>query len=205
MMMKKRTSLDRIVVIDEKYIFHRPIGTKKSNAQWVSPGGDQPTIAHRTHFDAKTWVIVAVTFSGKSCVQSLKKGDMVNSDTYIQFLRRMNHNFKRHVHPLDWKNTVLWHDNARVHTSRAVRDFLEDKGVTVVKQPPYSPDCNLLDRYIFSKLENERKHIHFESSDQVDQFVTGAVNSISIDSLHREYDRLKNHLDLVVRSKGVYL
>ena len=86
-----------------------------------------------------------------------------------------------------------------------MRDFLEEKGVTVVKQPPYSPDCNLLDRYVFSKVESERAHIHFQSSDCVQQFVTDVVSSISIDSLHYEYDRLKTHLHAVVCSQGVYI
>ena len=38
----------------------------------------------------------------------------------------------------------IMHDNARPHTTLMTRTFFENNGITLVKQPPYSPDMNLL-------------------------------------------------------------
>ena len=44
---------------------------------------------------------------------------------------------------------ALIQDKARLRVSKATTEFLHAKGVWLIKQPPYSPDCNLCDHFVF--------------------------------------------------------
>lgn len=125
--LKTKTAERRWVVIDEKIVYHKTIGTKQSNAQWLPHDVTPPKISRRTQFDAKSMIIVAVSFTGKHCVEVLKRGDTVNSESYIQFLRHVHHNFHRHECSLKWNDMVIMHDNARPYV-RCGPQFPGEKG-----------------------------------------------------------------------------
>ena len=58
-----------------------------------------------------------------------------SSKSYIETLRKglLPH----------WRRSQLFmHDNARIHTSRATRAFLAERGITPITWPAYSPDLN---------------------------------------------------------------
>lgn len=47
------------------------------------------------------------------------------------------------------RSLKIMHDNSKVHVFNLVKSVLESWRVETIKQPPYSPDFNLMDRYIF--------------------------------------------------------
>lgn len=203
--LKKHDSLQKLVIVDEKIVYHFPINNKQVNAAWVPPNGDQPTVCRRTQFSPKTMVVVAITFTGKVLVQCVERGKSIDSNAYIAFLQRVFHNFSRHTLPIAATEMLLMHDNARVHTSHSVDEFLQRRGVTVIHQPPYSPDTNALDRFAFKIVEEQRHNITFESSDQVEKFVTDTLKSITLDHLQNEYQKLQGDLKAIIDNGGDYL
>ena len=68
--------------------------------------------------------------------------------------------------------------NKWVHTYVAVHDFLEERGVKVIRQDPYSPDMNLPDCFIFSTLERMRNNITFTGTEHVKTFPADVIRSI---------------------------
>ena len=84
----------------------------------------------------------------------MKKGEKINSERYIQFLKSLYHNFSRHMKPLNWSISMLIQDNAQSHAARSTADFLQQKQLATIHQPHYSPDFNLLDRFVISYLES---------------------------------------------------
>lgn len=201
----KESIKQRLVVIDEKWIFLRSLGTKKSNRQWIAQGDRQPRIPRRLQHERKTMIIVALCFDGKHCFRLMNPGEAVDGDVYTAFLKQMHHNFSRHQTPLHWRDMILMHDNARPHCKASVIQFLEQKGVTILNQPPYSPDFNILDRYLFKHLENSRRHRHFADNNDINSFLTAELRNISSDTLSYQFTLLKQDLQSITDCGGDYL
>jgi hypothetical protein len=62
---------------------------------------------------------------------------------------------------------MLHHDNAPCHTAISVNKFLAKKGISVVLQPPYSPDL--------SPCDFSRGHFHMKTSNTA----TGSGSNVS--------------------------
>ena len=80
-------------------------------------------------------------------------GQTVNKEFYVEVLREFSKRFlgKR---PALFKSDQ-WHfqqDNAPVHNSILVKNYLTKMGINTVSQPPYSPDLVPCDFCLFPKL-----------------------------------------------------
>ena len=60
-------------------------------------------------------------------------------------------------------------DNARAYEAQVTLEHFEDENICLIRQPPYSPDHNLCDRYIFPRLESLRDR--FDSPDDISAFL----------------------------------
>jgi hypothetical protein len=87
----------------------------------------------------------------------------VNRWHYLEVLKRRRENVRRKSSHL-WRNNswFLHHDNAPVHASLLIRDFLVNTNITVLPQPPYSPDLALADFFLFPKLKFTLKGRRFQ-------------------------------------------
>jgi transposase len=66
--------------------------------------------------------------------------DKVNSDSMVGFLQKIQ---KKYCHA-EKVHIIL--DNASIHHSRVVKEFLEGSNINLVFLPPYSPNLNLIER-----------------------------------------------------------
>jgi hypothetical protein len=194
-----------LVVVDEKIVYHRSVGNMSSSHAWIGPDGDAPRAAQRLQIERKSMIIVAVTSDGRFCFEVLRKGETINGERYKQFLTRMEHNFRRHVNPLPWSRILLMHDNARPHTCNLMKDFQASKGVEMVKQPAWSPDFNLLDRFVFAALENARVKMDFGDEEDIESFLTGQLNRLCADRFSAQLTLLEFDLEDIITSSGDYL
>lgn len=194
----------RIVVTDEKYFYHRSLGSKQSNRAWCLDSEEQPRIARRVMHDAKSHVICAITFTGRYYFHVLHNAT-VNSEVYISFLQDMHKKFVHEQSALGWKDMILIQDNARPHTSVMTTNFIQSKGVRLLKQPPYSPDYNLCDRWLFSTLERQRKDTHFSSGRDLEEFLDKSLRELDKTALQRQWMRLKSDLAAIIDASGDYL
>jgi transposase len=195
------------VVVDEKWIYHRSVGTKASNRIWTTDSSqERPHVAKRLSHERKSMVIVAMTYHGEHHFEVLQEEETVNGDRYLRFLQNMHHNFSRLMHDnLTWQQMILQHDNARPHTSTTVASYLDKNGVTLLKQPGYSPDFNLMDRWVFTRLERNRRFRSFSSQEEVKQFLTDELCAISESDLMNQFKCLQDDLRLVIERAGDYL
>jgi len=88
----------------------------------------------------KTLLLLAFTADQKISVDICSPGETVNSsERYVEFVRSTGEKWW-HVRRNPKKLTeLLWqHDNARPHTSKETIEFFQHRGVTLIKQSPYT-------------------------------------------------------------------
>ena len=82
-----------------------------------------------------------------------------------------------------------WHfhqDNAPVHNSILVTDYLTKMGIKTVPQPPYCPDLAPCDFWLFLKLRGCR----YETIEGMKEAVTKVINTLTQEDFHRAFQKL---------------
>ena len=96
-------------------------------------------------------------------------------------------------------------DNARPHAAAATKQFLDRRGVLLVSQSPYSPDLNLLDRFLFRHIKMDLRGEDFSGPEDLSKAIQRSIRHIFENTLVEELKKLKSHLDDVIASAGDYI
>ena len=82
-----------------------------------------------------------------------------------------------------------WHfheDNAPVHNSILVTDYLTKMGIKTLPQPPYSPDVAPCDFWLFPKLRG----CHYETIEEMKEAVTKVIDTLTQEDFHEAMQKL---------------
>ena len=111
---------------------------------------------------------VIFDFNGIVHQEFSPRGQKVNNEYYLQVQRRLREAIRKKC-PDFWKNNswLLHHDNAPAHTSSLVREFLAENNTVTMPQPPYSPDMNPCDFFLFPKIKRTLKGRRFTAIDDI--------------------------------------
>ena len=91
-------------------------------------------------------------------------GQTVNEEYYVEVLREFRKRFRRKR--LALFKSDRWHfhqDSALVHNSILVTDYLTKMGIKTVAQPPYSPDLDTCDFWLFPTLKKKLRGCRYET------------------------------------------
>jgi len=99
---------------------------------------------------------------------------------------------------------MLHHDNTPCHTADSINEFLAEKSIPVVPQPPYSPDLSPCDFFLFPRLKNHLKGRHFGTLDNIQKSVTDELKGIPAEVFQHCYEQLKQRLRRSVAAQGNY-
>ena len=108
-------------------------------------------------------------------------GQTSNKEYYVEFLREFRKRFRRKK-PALFKSGQ-WHfhqDNAPVHNSILVTDYLIKMGINTVRQPPYRPDVAPCDFWLFPKLRGCR----YETIEEMKEAVTKVIDTLTQQDFH---------------------
>ena len=117
----------------------------------------------------------------------LPTGQTVNKEYYVEVLREFSKRFRRR-RPALFKSGQ-WHfhqDNAPVHNSILVTDYLTKMGIKTVPQPPYSPDLAPCDFWLFPKLRGCR----YETIEEMKEAVTKVIDTLTQEDFHGAFQKL---------------
>ena len=76
-----------------------------------------------------------------------------------------------------------WHfhqDNAPVHNSILVTDYLTKMGINTIPHPPYSPDLAPRNFWLFPKLGGG----HYETIEEMKEAVTKVIDTLTQEDFH---------------------
>ena len=102
-------------------------------------------------------------------------GQTVNKEYYVEVLREFRKRLRR-KRPAIFKSGP-WHfhqDNAPVHNSILVTDYVTKIGINIVPHPSYSPDVSSCDFCLFPKLRGCR----YETIEKMKEAVTKLIDMI---------------------------
>ena len=90
---------------------------------------------------------------GVILVDFMFKGATINSDVYIDTLKKLKVKIQRVRLALEMTKVLLQHDNARPHTSLKTREVISSFDSTTISHPPYSPDLAPSDFHLLGRLK----------------------------------------------------
>ena len=111
----------------------------------------------------------------------------VNKEYYVDVLREFSKRFRR-KRPALFKSG-LWHfdqDNAPVHNSILVTDYLTKIGIKTVPQPPYSPALAPCDFWLFPKLRGCR----YETIEEMKEALKKVIDTLTQEDVHWAFQML---------------
>lgn len=201
-----RICQSNLVTIDEKWFYCRKLIPCNKIGSWVTAGGDEEPIQtpRRTTMEKKFMAIVAVTQKGHHFYKLLPRNTSIDSESYIEFLASLEVFLRNLPNPIQPENMRLIHDNARPHVSRATMAAIQAKNIRLLKQPPYSPDCNLCDRYIFPRLESARVG-NFENLNDIAAFLDQELPKFTPARMAKALSSMVDDLETIVNNGGEYI
>lgn len=203
--LSSRLTKSNLVTVDEKFFYCRKLQPRNKIGIWIDPFGDDDIrqTARRSSMEDKFLVIIAVSQRGQHYFEILQRNEHINADRYIKFLSNLVNYFRAESNPILPENMRLQHDNARPHTARATAEHIEDMNIRLLRQPPYSPDLNLCDRYIFPRLEALRSN--FNSAEDIREFLTRELPMFTVERMSRALTTLMEHMRKVIENGGNYI
>ena len=97
-----------------------------------------------------------------------------------------------------------WHfhqDNAPVHNSILVTDYLTKMGIKTLHQPPYSPDLAPSDFWFFPKLRGCR----YETIEEMKEAVMKVIDTLTQEDSHEAFQKLLEWYNKCIAAGGDYL
>ena len=191
-----------VVTGDETWVHHYEPETKRQSMHWKHP--QSPTV-RKFKTGPSAGKVMATIFWDKDgilLVDFLEPGRTINSDRYIQALRKLKRAIRDKRPGIDIKDITIHHDNARPHTSKATAAELAKLGWTVMPHPPYSPDLAPSDFHLFGPLKNFLRGQHFTSDEEVKSAVRNWCRSNDQEFIQAGFQRWVERWEKCVLANG---
>ena len=158
--------------------------TKRQSSQRKHAGSLRYKAARQSKSTHKLLMIPFFDSTGMIYMHWVPTGQTVNKEFYVEVLREFRKRFRR-KRPVLFKSGP-WHlhqDNAPVHNSILVTDYLSKMGIKTVPHPLYSPDVAPCDFWLFPKLTGCRY-------EEMKEAVTNIIDTITQEDFHGAFQKL---------------
>ena len=124
------------------------------------------------------WYLFLFDITGMMYIHLVPTGQTVNKEYYVEVLREFKKRFPR-KRPALFKSG-RWHfhqDNAPVHNSILVTDYLTKMGIKTVRHPPCSPDLAPCEFCLFPKFKEKLRGCRYETIEEMKEAVTKVIDT----------------------------
>ena len=199
------TVLDAMVTCDESWIYCYDPENKRQSSQWKHAGSPRPKKARQSKSTHKLLMIPFFDSTGMIYMHWVPTGQTVNKEYYVEVLR----GFRKR---LRWKRPALfklgqWHfhqDNAPVHNSILVTDYLTKIGIETVPQPPYSPDLDPCDFWLFPKLKEKLRSCCYGIIEEMKEAVMKIIDTLTQEDYHGAFQKLLEWYNKCIAARWDY-
>ena len=152
----------------------------RDSSQWKHVGAPRPKKTRQSKSTLKLFMIPFFDSAGMIYMHWVPTGQTVNKEYYVEVLREFRKRF------LGKRSALFklgqWHfhqDNAPVHNSILVPDYLTKMGIKTVPHRPYYPDFAPCDFWLFSKLKEKLKGCGYETIKKMKESVTKVIDTLT--------------------------
>ena len=196
---------DDLMTCNESWIYCYDPVTKKQSSQWKHAGSPRPKKVRQSKSTHKLLMIPFFDSTGMIYMHWVPIGQTVNKEYYVEVLREFRKRFR-------WKRPALfksgqWHsqqDNAPVHNSILVTDYLTKMGIKRVPQPLYSPDLAPCDFSIFPKLKEKLRGCRYEIIEEMKEAVMKVIDTLTQEDFHGAFQKLFQQYNKFIAAGGDY-
>ena len=182
------TVLDALVTCNESWIYWYDQETEfPVEACWFS----QTQEGQKEQIHPQTFDNPFFNRTGMIYMHWVPTGQTVNKEYYVEVSREFRKRFLGN-RPALFKSGQ-WHfqqDNAPVHNSILVTDYLTKMGINTVLQPPYSPDLAPCDFSLFSKIKEKLRGSCYETIEEKKQAVMKVIDTLPQKDFHGAFQKL---------------
>ena len=125
---------------DETWIHHLEPESKRASIEWRHPTSSYSKRFKFQQYAGKVMVTVFWNSVGVILVDFMSKGATINSDVYINILKKLKARIQRVRPALEMSQVLLQHDNARPHTNLKTREVISFFSWTTISHLPYFSD-----------------------------------------------------------------
>ena len=152
------------------------------------PSGSMLALPYPSKSTHKLLMIPSLDSTCMIYMYSVSTGQTVNKEYYVKVLREFWERFRR-KRPAHFKSGQWYfhQDNAPVHNSILVTDYLTKMGIKTVRHRLYSPDLAPCDFCLFSKLRGCRR---YETTEEMKETVTKVIDTLTQEDFNGALQKL---------------
>jgi histone-lysine N-methyltransferase SETMAR len=197
--------LDRIVTGDESWFHYSEPESKMQSSVWKASHEPTPVKALTAPSAGKQMATVFWDKEGILLIEWLPRGATINSEYYIQVLKKLRDAIKTQRRGKLSRGILLQHDNARPHTSQATMAAISDLGFEVLPHPPYSPDLAPSDYWLFGEMKKPLRGHQYSSLQALASAVSQWVRGSPADFYAAGIEKLPERWHKCISLMGAYI
>ena len=198
--------LGRIITGDETWVYSWDAETKRQSAEWRDFDEPRPEKVQRKQGALKVMHMIFFDMNGVILRWPVPIGTTINAQYYKKVLQDILRPAIRKERPGLLESGILFHhDNAPVHTARAVTDVLAGYKWELLEHPRYSPDLAPCDFHLFPKMKEHLRGQRFETVEDIIQATKVAIKNLDKCSYVTAFKDWLQRIEKCANNGGYYV